>query len=301
MFDKLKGRLEGQEGLSAPDDSKHSRRSRDSARKSADAGQPGEKASTAPPSYSDHRPPAQEKVALSPFSTHFASVSLHMSDRIRLLGLPIAQRDALRASIQRTWPRGIQDEREYHGSHEFKLNGYPWAPSGEDALHARRLTGGILATLHEAGWILYITTDISRNPGDKDNLFFRHQDPAPAPREWFAITFSKGDRVRLIDAPQSIVEDVLAALAPETQSHAPYKLNGVYEIKLNGYPFAATGGKTMVSRFLCLKLFAVLENNGFTLSASMDQKYGGENGQETDSWLVSRPLGWTPGAPVYHQ
>ena len=192
-----------------------------------------------------------------------------MSDRIRLLHFPPAQRDTIRTTIQRTWPRGIQNERDYYGSYEFKMHGNPWSPYGEDALHARRLTRGILATLYEAGWVLYIATDISQNPGDKDNLFFRHQSPAPTPCEWFSVTFSRGDRIRLIDAPQAVVDDTLAALAPETQSHAPYKIPGVYEIKLNGWPFAASGGKTMVSRQLCLKLFSVLERNGFTVSASM--------------------------------
>lgn len=224
-----------------------------------------------------------------------------MSDKIRLLHLPVEQRDAVRDSIKRTWPRGIQRERDYYGSHEFKLSGNPWSPYGEEALHARRLTRGILATLYDAGWVLFIATDISRNPGDKDNLFFRHQSPAPTPREWFSVTFSKGDRVRLIDAPQDVVRDTLAALRSETQRHEPYRIPGVYEIKLTGWPFAASGGETMVSRTLCLKLFGVFENHGYTISASMDQKYGGEHGEETDTWHVSRPVGWAQGTPVYHQ
>lgn len=184
---------------------------------------------------------------------------------------------------------------------EFKLHGYPWAPSGDDALHARRLTRGILSTLYDAGWVLYIATDISQNMDDKDNLFFRHQSPPPQPREWFSITFSRGDRLRLIDAPQQVVQDVIEVVGSEVQKHEPYRLEGVYEIKLQGYPFMASGGRTMVSRNLCLKLFTALEKNGYTVSASMDQKYGGQYDTETDTWHMSRPLGWVEGAPVYHQ
>jgi hypothetical protein len=174
-------------------------------------------------------------------------------------------------------------------------------PYGEDAIWARRLTRCIMSTLHSFGWILYIATDLSRNPGDKDNLFFRQQIPAPAPCEWFSVTFSKGDRLRLIDAPQQVVQTTIAALKPLVQSHQPYSVSGVHEVKLNGYPFAAAGGATMVSRNVALNLFQVFEQNGFTLYASIDQKYGGEHGQETDTWHVSRPQGWQPGAPVYHQ
>lgn len=223
-----------------------------------------------------------------------------MSDRLRLLSLPQEVTDAIRTSIKQTWPRGIQEERDYYGSREFKMNGNPWHPHGDDAIHARRLTRGIMATLYSFGWILYIATDLSRNMGDKDSLFFRHQHPVPAPCEWFSCTFSKGDRLRLIDAPENLTNDIINELRSLTQSHQPYTVKGTYEIKFNGYPFAASGGKTMVSRTMAISLFEVLERNGFAIYASIDQKYGGEHGTETDTWHMSRPAGWTPGAPVYH-
>lgn len=301
MFGKLKGRFEDQDRLGTSEDNTERRTSRDSARRSQQLPQPAKTEPPPPFSQNDYRPPPAEKAQPPPFSTNFASVSLHMSDRVRLLQLPMEQRDAIRNTIKQTWPRGIQNERDYHGSWEFKMSGNPWSPYGENALYARRLTRGILATLYEAGWVLYIATDISRNPGDKDNLFFRHQSPAPTPCEWFSITFSKGDRIRLIDAPQEVLQDTLAILRAETQRHEPYRIPGVYEIKLNGWPFAASGGSTMVSRSICLKLFSMFEQHGFTVSASLDQKYGGGNGEETDTWHLSRPIGWAPGAPVYHQ
>lgn len=294
MFDRLKGNANNQDGLNPTDDRNNLRWSRGSSQ--------GRQESSAPPpsSKEGYAAPPPEKEPPPAFQSNFASVSLHSSDKIRLLGLPVEQRDAVRASITRNWPQGIQREREYYGSHEFKLRGNPWYPTGDDALHARRVTRGVLSTIHDAGWILYITTDISRNEGDNDSLFFRHQSPSPTPREWFSLTFSKGDRIRLIDAPQDVVEATKRALQPETQRHEPYRLPGVYEIKLIGYPFQASGGETMVSRNLCLKLFSVFEAHGFTVSASMDQKYQG-SGTETDSWHVSRPIGWAQGTPVYHQ
>ncbi|KAK5164360.1 uncharacterized protein LTR77_010056 [Saxophila tyrrhenica] len=291
MFDRLKGEFHRQDDASST---------------------AGSSTRPPPPAYDgpppNARPTSTSKETNRPyerpeptFRTNFGSVSLHMGDRIRLMGLPPEITAAIRSTLQQTWPNGIQDERGYHGSVEFKLRGYPWSPTGDDAIHARRVTRGIMATLYSHGWVLYISTDISRKPGDKDNLFFRHQDPPPAPREWFSCTFSKGDRIRLIDAPESVVQDMIRTLQGYIQTHRPYHVSGTYEIKLNGSPFAASGGETMVSRVLCLELFEVLERNGFTLYASIDQKYGGQHGTETDSWQMSRPVGWSPGAPVYHQ
>lgn len=105
---------------------------------------------------------------------------------------------------------------------------------GEDAIHARRLTRSIVVTMYNLGWVLSLSTDISMKPDDKDNLLFRHQEPAPAPAEWFSLTFSRGDRLRLIDAPDELVQSTIDILRPETQSHASYKVPGVYEIKFNG-------------------------------------------------------------------
>ena len=184
----------------------------------------------------DRSAPVGDTSSTLPFSTDFACISLHMDDRIRLLQFSQELRNAVRTSILNTWPEGIQNEREFHGSWEFKMSGYPWVPSGDDAIHARRLTRGIMQTLYSHGWVLYISTDISQNQGDKDNLFFRHHDPPPAPAEWFSLTFSKSDRLRLIDAPQNVVQDVIEALQFETQSHQPYRVSGVYEVKFNGYP-----------------------------------------------------------------
>jgi hypothetical protein len=294
MFGKLKGKFENRDDLASQQTTAPER-----------SGLPDQNQQNDGPkqygSSSSKRPPPSEAELPPPaFYTNFASVSLHMSDRIRLMQFPPDVCAAVRQNINVSWPNGIQAEREYYGSLEFKMKGYPWSPVGEDAIFARRLTRGIMATLYAHGWILYISSDISMKQGDKDNLFFRHQEPAPAPCEWFSITFSRGDRLRLIDAPQAVVDDVIAVMRPYTQSHQPYKVANVYEIKFNGYPFMASGGDTMTSRMMCLQLFAVFEQHGYTVYASIDQKYGGEHGQETDSWHLSKPTGWTPGAPVYH-
>ncbi|KAK5115551.1 hypothetical protein LTR62_001210 [Meristemomyces frigidus] len=225
-----------------------------------------------------------------PTPSTFASVSLHMSDRLRFLQLPrpvIAQIRS-RISHPEIWPRGIQEERQYHGSWEIKLRGNPWHPTGNDAIYARRLTREVIATLYSLGWILYSSTDISRKTNDKDNLFFRFQPrpPPTVPVEWFSLTFSRGDRLRLIDCPAELRQAIVAALAYKTQSHGPYRIPGVYELKFTGHPFMALGGESMDARLLVLKLLDVLQRGGWRVYASIDQKYGGENANETDTWQI---------------
>jgi hypothetical protein len=70
------------------------------------------------PAYSENDPKSQASSS-QPFSTTFASISLHRSDRLRLLKFPQADINALRAVIKSSWPFGIQKEQKYGGSYEY--------------------------------------------------------------------------------------------------------------------------------------------------------------------------------------
>jgi len=238
----------------------------------------------------------------SSFRTAFASLSLHMTDRIRLLQFPIPIIQTVQTAIVKSWPRGIQGTRDYYGSREFKLRGNPWSGQSEEAVHSRRLMCTVLAALFDAGWLLRLSTDVSKKQMDKDTLIFRQQVPAPAPCEWMCISFSRSDRLRFIDAPADFVKYMLQKLQRDTQSHSPH-MPGVYELKLRGTPWNADGDETMYARKLLLVLIAGLEEYGFTVYASIDQKTGpgGDSRRsETDTWHCCRTIGWMPGMPVFH-
>jgi hypothetical protein len=149
------------------------------------------------------KPPAYTTASSSSssaFQTRFASVSLHMTDRLRFLNFPVPIIDKCRTSIRTTWRRGIQAERLYGGSHEFKVFGKPWQGVGsEDAIAARRLVCAVLRTLHAEGWVLTLSTDVSKKTTDKDTLLFRHQIPSPAECEWSSIAFSRSCHLKFID------------------------------------------------------------------------------------------------------
>jgi len=225
---------------------------------------------------------------------------MHMTDRIRLMNFPDPMIALIRSAINSCWPGGIQQESDYAGSREFKLRGNPWRGMGGDGIHARRLMRVLLQALADAGWMLTLSTDISKKALDLDTLLFRLQAPPPPRCAWICIAFSRHDRLRFIDAPPELVAAALAALRQAVQAPVPHQLPGVQEFKLVGQPWWATGAESMHARRILIVLLELLETFGFTVYASIDQKQGTNESGETDTWHCCRPIGWQPGMPVFH-
>lgn len=246
-------------------------------------------------------PPAYSSIAplSASFKSKFASLSLHMTDLIRLLHFPSDVALAIQRTIMNHWD-GIQDVGEYGGAYQFKLRGRPWSGWGEEALHARRLMREIFRTLYDHGWVLTLSTDISRKTRDKDTLVFRHQDPAPARRDWMSISFARGDKIHLIDAPPEFTSSLFNELHPIIHKSKQI-LPGVHEFQMGVSLWWATGTDTMKAREVVLQMMEVLERHGFTIYASIDQDTRhSDTSSETDSWTCCRPSDWRQGAPVYH-
>lgn len=155
-----------------------------------------------PPPFSQAEKGNPLAPSYSAFQTSFATMSLHMSDRIRLLQFPDTEVDAIRHIIKSKWRKGLQAERPYATSEEFKLYGNPWYGQSSDAIPARVLMREIFAYLYSVGWILHASTDISKKERDKDTLVFRKQQYPPPESEWISISFNQSDRMRLIGADE---------------------------------------------------------------------------------------------------
>ncbi|KAH6704081.1 hypothetical protein BKA61DRAFT_182218 [Leptodontidium sp. MPI-SDFR-AT-0119] len=244
--------------------------------------------------------------AYTPFRTAFASVSLHRSDRIRLLSFPQCEIDGLRTVIKTTYPKGLQAEQKYGGSHEFKLYGNPWYGQSSDAICSRVVMREVLAYLFSVGWILHASTDVSKKQMDKDTLFFRKQQQSPPVSEWIAISFNKSDRLRLIGADEqlrSAFKDLLAGMRLlQTDCGWKDRTLNAWEFKINGYPWWATGEETMSTRLLLMRMLECLEGFGWSLYASIDQNTSsGNDTSETDTWYCVREKGWVPGSAVFHR
>lgn len=242
----------------------------------------------------------------APFRTTFATISLHRSDRLRLLGFPQSDIQALRGVIQSSYSKGVQKEQLYGKSHEFKLYGNPWYGQSSDAIISRVLVREILAYLFSIGWILHASADVSKKEFDKNTLFFRKQQSPPPPSDFMCISFNMSDRLRLIGAPPQLVQAMKNLLAGMglLQTDLGWKDANLraWEFKINGYPWRATGEETMSTRLLLLKMLECLERYGWSLYASVDQSTGsGEHSSETDSWYCVRDRNWVEGAAVFHR
>jgi hypothetical protein len=222
-----------------------------------------------------------------PFQTHFASMSMHSADDLRFLRFPPEVVDQCRNTVLSVWQGGIQKEGMYGNSQEFKLSGYPWAATGSSAMDARRLIAALLGTLHSMGWVLTLNTDVSKSPNDKDTLLFRYQSPAPAPCDWCSISFSRSDRMRLIDISPEVCQSLPARLGQEWVSKVSEYSPGIQEIKFHGYPWVAGGKDTMRVRELLLTMLGALEEEGWTVYASIDQSASGGNQHTSETDTVS--------------
>jgi hypothetical protein len=242
----------------------------------------------------------------SSFQTSFASLSLHRSDTLRLLNFPQAFIPSIRSTIQSAWSKGIQREKTYGPSYEFKLCGYPWHGQSSEAIPSRILMRELLMKLHGEGWILHASTDVSKKALDKDTLVFRKQESPPPESEWISISFNQTDRLRLIGANRELINAVKGLLQNmrmlQTDCGWKDQRLGAWEFKINGYPWRASGEETMSTRFLLLRLLETLEQHGWSLYASIDQSTSAGDGvSETDSWFCIREKGWTPGSTVFHR
>ncbi|RFU27359.1 hypothetical protein B7463_g8987, partial [Scytalidium lignicola] len=240
----------------------------------------------------------------TPFRTSFASISLHRSDCLRLLQFPQEDIAGLRNVIKTSWYRGIQAEQMYAMSHEFKLSGNPWSGQGRDSIPARIMMRSVFAYLYSVGWILHGSTDVSQKQFDKDTLLFRKQQSPPPPADWISISFSELDRLRLIGADATLIaafKTMLTSMNLFQDEAWKDKAKNAFEFKIRGFPWLATGEETMRTRLLVLKMLETLEENGWSLYASIDQNEGSDSSSEADSWFCVRENGWVQGNAVFHR
>jgi hypothetical protein len=212
-------------------------------------------------------------------------------DRIRLIGCPLELKLQFRSIIQSVWGR-IQKEKTYHGSHEFKLEGYPWTAYdvGEDCIQARMLIIEILSCAIKNGWTLLQGTDISRLDGDSDVLFFENAPPEPEV-ELIGMSLHSTDLIRLQNAP-IILEDMLrdAVLSQWPKGlHHEKEYYGSYEIKMYGTPWRESDfGRGSVARTLLMcQIIANFRAAGYKLYAALDisQAMGGS---DLDTWVFRK-------------
>ncbi|XP_046840345.1 uncharacterized protein LOC124434494 [Xenia sp. Carnegie-2017] len=170
------------------------------------------------------------------------TISLNRTDRLRILCAPEPIITIIRGVIQSVWSPGtIQNEKDHHGSWEFKLSGNPWHSSKGESVMARYLILKILEAMMVQGWHNIAAIDISRRLSDKSVLIFKKGEPKCCPVMCLSLTDS--DKLRLINAPHELddtfKEIVLSRWMNGIQEEKIMNLSfgGVRQLKLRGCPW----------------------------------------------------------------
>ncbi|KAF9904190.1 hypothetical protein EC991_002938 [Linnemannia zychae] len=108
------------------------------------------------------------------------AMSFEWWDRLRVIEGSPENIAAIKDALQTVWTKGIQLEKDYEGSYEFKLGGSPFNPWKWDSIEARMMFIQILANLKSQGFSLYASIDISPNQQDEkiESWFFKRDSRA---------------------------------------------------------------------------------------------------------------------------
>lgn len=98
-----------------------------------------------------------------------AAVSFNKTDTVRVLDGNSELADIVRATIQKSWHRGLQDEGSYYGAPEFKMHGKPWMAAGTDTVDARVFLANLIQALNAAGWELYTSIKVNSKINNLDS------------------------------------------------------------------------------------------------------------------------------------
>jgi hypothetical protein len=109
------------------------------------------------------------KQPTAPPSSSWIALSFNQADRLRLIGAStelIAAFRTMLLGMKMHQSSGWKDQAM--NAWEFKINGYPWMPSGEETMTMRLLVLRMLETLEKNGWSLYVSVDQNNGPSNSD-------------------------------------------------------------------------------------------------------------------------------------
>lgn len=266
--------------------------------------------------FFEHDPNIVPGIQFSPipgmqFSQSHFTISFNSHDLLRLIGAPEGLVSAVRNTLQTFWSRGIQEERSYAGSWQFKLRGTPWWASGDEAVDSRFLVLKVLEALQAYGWSVAASVDCSRKDSDKSSVIFKTSQPTQS--HFFCISLHETDKLRLINAP----EDVAKICQDVIQSQYLLGIQRVQlygkslEFKFVGNPWSCgiDGHDGIHGRNMLLHIFRALAGRFWrpVTSADVSAKYiHQENGPDypldVDSiFFTYDPSAASPSAPPYMQ
>ncbi|OIW33377.1 hypothetical protein CONLIGDRAFT_570038, partial [Coniochaeta ligniaria NRRL 30616] len=266
----------------------------------------------------------------TPLPIIFATISFNWTDKLRLVQSPPSITRPHRG--HRSAPPGRAASRprsRFYAGHAYRVQAEGHAVSRRgagEAVAGRRLVSATwLGFLYARGWVLVAPVSHSRHAESKDSLVFRQRRTmvgdvvVPPPVEWLVIAPTGGDRLRVIsDGPT--LSAASSGLAPSCRERnhdemgllvqalkqaltaIDYFQSGEwnhdsFEFKLKGYPWSATGQKTVKVQRLLLAVVETLDRFGWRSYATVRQRSGSDDDRKADTWYFVREEGWVLGSP----
>ncbi|ORZ31096.1 hypothetical protein BCR44DRAFT_123554, partial [Catenaria anguillulae PL171] len=96
------------------------------------------------------------------------AVSLHSTDRLRVIDTPPAVEKAVEQAVRAHWPAGVHEIKRVLDSLELKLHGNPWFGHLNHSITPRFMLAQVLARLKNLGYSLYSSVDVSRGVEGQD-------------------------------------------------------------------------------------------------------------------------------------
>jgi hypothetical protein len=129
---------------------------------------------------------------------------------------------------------------------------------------------------------------------DKDTLVYRLGD-IPTPCNFMAVSFNEGDRLRLVKAPNDVINAVKNVWGGNIQRESWKLENVAWEFKLTGSPWWSNGDESLSVTILLLNMLDAMHALGWELHASVDITAGpgglGKNaGADTDCWILRKVI-----------
>ena len=177
----------------------------------------------------------------------FFMIGFGQGDRLRLINSSPGIVNIIRKVVETKWnPGRIQDEREFHGSYEFKISGNPWSSVSEESARARYLMLEIFQEMLRHGWHNVAGFSLNRVSSDRVVLLFQKREPVNCPM--FCIAPHDSDKFWLINMSSELVSLFMRILhsrwpnGTQSEKAIPLHFGTVHKLKLSGTLWS--GGET---------------------------------------------------------
>ena len=213
-----------------------------------------------------------DRTIVSGESTPFCTISLNQKNCLRVINASENTIVTVRRVVEAAWYRdGIQNERDCHGSWEFKLSGSPWETSNKkESFIARYLLLRILGAMQEEGWYNIGGLEISQNLRVTDKSVLILQKCEPKRKPLVCLSWDFNNKLSLINASTQLIELFRQILfshwskgfVKEKESRLYFGV--VYQMNLASKPWMAKDD-TLHARSLLCNIFQEFMERGLML------------------------------------